>query len=61
MGTDKKSCGSSCGWLSKQVWGMSLCRWGVMFAVLPYTAAGVKWGVDFITGLWDSVSSTFHG
>ncbi len=59
MGTSKESCSN--GWLGRRVWGMSLSRWGVMFAVLPYTAAGVKWGVDFITGLWDSVSGAFHG
>jgi hypothetical protein len=59
MGTDKESC--SYGWLGKRVWGLSLCRWGVMFAVLPYTAAGVKWGVDFVSDLWNSVSGAFTG
>jgi hypothetical protein len=60
MGSDK-SCCSSEGWLSKRLWGMSWARWGVMFAVLPYTAAGVKWTVDFVSGLWDSISGAFNG
>jgi len=61
MGTSKEGCSANCGWLGKRVWGMSLCRWAVAFAVLPYTAAGVKWAVDFVSGLWDSVSGAFNG
>lgn len=41
-----------CGWLKKSVFGLSLCTWLVLFAVLPYSARGVAWTFNSVVSVF---------
>lgn len=48
-------CSSPCfwGWMGKRVLGLSLVVWLLFFAILPFTARGIGWTVNGLSGLWE--------
>jgi len=53
---DSKGCSTPCcfwGWMGKRVFGLSLVVWLVFFALLPFSARGVGWTINGLSGLWD--------
>ncbi len=48
----QKSC-CPCGWLGKNLFGLSLAVWLIVFAILPHSARGVMWTANTVSGLWE--------